>query len=192
MTCEVKCGTTALDIADRQNAHSMTVAARAFVELFRSVNREKELHREILTFSISHDHRSVRIYGHYPVIEAGTTTLYRHPIRTFDFTEEDGREKWTALKFVQNIYDHYAPKVRKLICSAINDLPEGINFDIPQSALVAPLSQPTALTSRQSNTESTMEEVYSQSSFPASQEVTPTISSTQPEEPPFKKQKNTF
>ncbi len=63
LTCEVKCGAAALDIADRQNAHSMTLAVRAVVELFRYVGREKELDREILAFSISHDHRSVRIYG---------------------------------------------------------------------------------------------------------------------------------
>ena len=88
LTCEVKCGATALDIADRRNAHSMTVAVRALVELFGSVKREKELDREILAFSVSHDHRSVRIYGHYPVIEGDKTTFYRHPIRTFDFTEQ--------------------------------------------------------------------------------------------------------
>ncbi|KAK0832552.1 hypothetical protein LTS02_018245, partial [Friedmanniomyces endolithicus] len=35
-TCEVKCGAAALDIADRQNAHSMAIAARAVVELFRA------------------------------------------------------------------------------------------------------------------------------------------------------------
>lgn len=29
LTCEVKCGASALDIADRQNAHSMTIAVRA-------------------------------------------------------------------------------------------------------------------------------------------------------------------
>jgi hypothetical protein len=33
LTCEVKCGAAALDIADRQNAHSMTLAVRAIVEL---------------------------------------------------------------------------------------------------------------------------------------------------------------
>ncbi|KAK0713174.1 hypothetical protein B0T26DRAFT_781495 [Lasiosphaeria miniovina] len=53
---EVKCGVQALDIAGRQNAHSMTLAARAIVELFRPVKREKELHRELLTFSISYDY----------------------------------------------------------------------------------------------------------------------------------------
>jgi hypothetical protein len=33
------------------------------------------------------------------------TTFYRHPIRTFDFTELDGKEKWTAYKFTRNVYD---------------------------------------------------------------------------------------
>ncbi|KAH7630644.1 hypothetical protein B0T09DRAFT_356872 [Sordaria sp. MPI-SDFR-AT-0083] len=34
LTCEVNCGAAALAIADRQNAHSMTLAVRAIVELF--------------------------------------------------------------------------------------------------------------------------------------------------------------
>lgn len=96
LTCEVKCGAAGLDVADRQNAHSMTLSVRAIVELFRLVKREQELHRQILAFSISHDHRTVRIYGHYPVMKGKETTFYRHPIRTFDFTELDGKEKWTA------------------------------------------------------------------------------------------------
>ncbi len=92
-TCEVKCGAAALDIADRQNAHSMTVAVRALIEVFSSVKREQELEWEILTFSISHDHRSMRIYGHYPVMEENRTTFYRHPIHEFSFTTLDGKEK---------------------------------------------------------------------------------------------------
>ena len=135
LTCEVKCGAAALDIADRQNAHSMTVAVRALVELFRSVKREKELDREILAFSVSHDHRSVRIYGHYPLIKGDKTTFYRHPIHTFDFTALDGKEKWTAYKFTKNVYDTYMPKLHKMICSAIDDLPAGISFDLSLNLL---------------------------------------------------------
>ena len=44
LTCEVKCGNLALDITDRQNAHSMTLAVRGIVELFTLVKREKELY----------------------------------------------------------------------------------------------------------------------------------------------------
>ncbi|QSS61777.1 hypothetical protein I7I51_03954 [Histoplasma capsulatum] len=96
LTCEVKCGAAALDIADRQNAHSATIAVRGLVELFKLVKREKDVDREILAFSISHDHTAVRIYGHYAFIEGDKTTFYRHPIRKFDFTEQDGKEKWAA------------------------------------------------------------------------------------------------
>ena len=184
--CEVKCGASALDTADRQNAHSMTVAVRALVELFRSVKREKELDREILAFSVSHDHRSVRIYGHYPVIEEDKTTFYRHPIREFSFTEQDGKEKWTTYKFVKNVYDHHSLNLHKLICSAIDDLPAGINFDLSQSASF----RSTPQGSQQSNAESVLGEDDSQSSFLASQEVTPTTSFTQTTEPAFKKPKN--
>lgn len=65
LTCEVKCGTTDLDIADRQNGHSMAVAVRGIVELFRLEKKESELHGELLTFPISHDQRTVRLYGYY-------------------------------------------------------------------------------------------------------------------------------
>ncbi|MCJ1387003.1 hypothetical protein MMC17_010132 [Xylographa soralifera] len=186
-TCEVKCGSASLDIADRQNAHSMTVAARAFVELFRTVKREKELNREILAFSVSHDHRSVRIYGHYPVIEGNETTFFRHPIREFSFVEQDGKEKWTTYKFVKNVYDHHSLKNYKLICSAIDDLPDGINFDLSQSASFPPS---TPQSSQQSNAESISGDDDSQSSFLVSQEVTPTTSFAQATEPVFKKPRN--
>ncbi|KAJ9608544.1 hypothetical protein H2200_007532 [Cladophialophora chaetospira] len=109
LTCEVKCGAAALDIVDRQNAHSMTLAVRAIVELYRAVKREKELNREILAFSISHDNTTIRIYGHYPVTENSKTTFYRHPIKRFDFTSEEGADKWTAYKFTKNIYNIWMP-----------------------------------------------------------------------------------
>ncbi|EEH21992.2 hypothetical protein PABG_04203 [Paracoccidioides brasiliensis Pb03] len=53
-------GRVALDIADRQNAYSMTLAVRG-VELFKLVKCEKDIERDILAFSISHDHTPVMI-----------------------------------------------------------------------------------------------------------------------------------
>ena len=132
LTREVKCGAAALDIADRQNAHSMTVAVRSIVELYRAVKREKELDREILAFSISHDQRSVRIYGHYPVIDGEKVTFYRHPIREFSFVEMDGREKWTTYKFTKNVYHDWMPKHRERICSAVDQLPSGLDFQVSE------------------------------------------------------------
>jgi hypothetical protein len=75
------------------------------IELFRLVKHEKELHREIFAFSVLHDHRTVRIYGYYLVINGKKTTFYRHPIREFGFTELDGKEKWAAYKFTKSVYD---------------------------------------------------------------------------------------
>ncbi|RTE68898.1 hypothetical protein BHE90_016723, partial [Fusarium euwallaceae] len=130
LTCEVKCGAAALDVADRQNAHSMTLAVRAFAELFRAVKREGEIHRQILAFSISHDHRSVRIYGHYPVVDGKKIKYYRHPIHEFSFTALDGKEKWTAYRFTKNVYDTWMPAHFKNICSAIDQLPANPDFDV--------------------------------------------------------------
>jgi hypothetical protein len=96
LTREVKCGAAALDVADQQNAHSMALAVRDVVELFRLVKREKELHQEIVAFSISHDYRTVRIYGHYTVIDGPKTTFYRHLIHMLDFIGVHGKEKRTA------------------------------------------------------------------------------------------------
>lgn len=132
LTCEVKCGAAALDIADRQNAHSATVAVRAVVELFRLVKREKELDREILAFSVSHDHSNVRIYGHYPVIDGKDTKYYRYPIHKFDFTIMSGKDKWTTYKFTKNVYDNWMPDHFKRICSAIDEIPPDISFDVSQ------------------------------------------------------------
>ena len=56
LICEVKCSITALNIADQQNAYSITLAVRGIVKLFRLIKREKELHQEILAFLISYNH----------------------------------------------------------------------------------------------------------------------------------------
>lgn len=96
LICEVKCGTTGLDIADWQNGHSMAVAVRGIVELFKFGKKESKLHGERLTFSISHDHRTVRLYGYYPIINGGKINIYRHLIHTSDITAIDGKEKWTT------------------------------------------------------------------------------------------------
>ncbi len=108
----------------------MTLAVRGVVELFWLVKREKELYQEILAFSISHDDCSVRIYGHYPVIDRNKTAFYRHPIYKFDFTALDGKEKWTTYKFTKNVYGIWMPNHLKRICSAIDELPSDLDFEV--------------------------------------------------------------
>ena len=93
LICKVKCSAAAFDIADHQNAHSMTITVRALIKLFKSVKHKKELDQNILAFSISHDYSLVRIYSHYPVIKEDKTTFYCHPIHKFDFTALNNKEK---------------------------------------------------------------------------------------------------
>ena len=130
LSSETKSGTTGLDVADRQNLHTMTVSVRALVEIFRLTNREMELHRENLGFSFSHDHRTVRIYGHYPVIEGSKPKYYREPIRTLDFTMGHDGDEWISYNFARGIYDHSLILLEK-ICSVIDELPDGLSLDIP-------------------------------------------------------------
>ncbi|UKZ74237.1 hypothetical protein TrVFT333_001899 [Trichoderma virens FT-333] len=81
----------------------MTLAARGTVELFRLVKRENEVHRQILSFSVSHDHQSVRIYGYYPVIDGKDARYYRQPVHEFSFAALEGKDKWTAYQFTKNL-----------------------------------------------------------------------------------------
>lgn len=138
VACEVQCGAGALAVADRQNAHSMTLTVRAVVELFRVVKREGEVHQQILAFSISHNDKSVRIYGHYAVIDGEDTTYYCHSIHKFAFVAPGGKEKWTAYQFTRNVYDVWMPMHFERICSAIDQLPSNLNLDVvsvPTTAL---------------------------------------------------------
>ncbi|KAF6238643.1 hypothetical protein HO173_003149 [Letharia columbiana] len=134
LTSEVKCGNEALNIADRQNAHSASVAANAVVEIYRTVSRQDELHGKILTFSVSHDHRAVRIYGHYVLINGKDTSFYRHLIREFSITDQDGKEKWTTYTFTLNVYDEFRGIHHDRITSAADQLPD------PEVFLVEPFS----------------------------------------------------
>lgn len=134
LTCEVKCGAAALDIADRQNAHSMTLAVRGVVTLFTLAKRQQELHRTILAFSVSHDHRSVRIYGHYPNIDGDKVTYYRHLIDEFFFTAQGGKQKWTTYKFIKNVYKKWMPTHLAKIRSAIDDIPDSQDPPLPEGS----------------------------------------------------------
>ncbi|ETS75923.1 hypothetical protein PFICI_12867 [Pestalotiopsis fici W106-1] len=125
LACEVKCGEPGLNTADRQNAHSMALAVRGILALFRLVKRENELNREILAFSISYDDAWVRIYGHYAVIdEAGGIKYYHHLIAPIALKAQDGQDRWKAYQFTKNIYDVWVPTHLQRIRSIIDQLPD--------------------------------------------------------------------
>ncbi|WEW59834.1 hypothetical protein PRK78_005315 [Emydomyces testavorans] len=131
LTSEVKCGASALDVADRQNAHSQTVALRGLATIFQLVGREHELHREINGFSISHSDKDVRIWGHYTVLNGRDFTFYRYPIAEFNISPTaEGDQRWKAYTFVRNVYDLWLPGHFRKICSAIDMLPADLDFEV--------------------------------------------------------------
>jgi hypothetical protein len=131
LTSEVKCGASALDVADRQNANSQTVALRGLFELFRLVGRERELHEQVNGFSVSHSDENVRIWGHFVVLDGTNFSCYRVPIAKFDISRtmlSDNR--WLAYTFIRNVYDLWLPAHFEKICSAIDMLPSDLNFEV--------------------------------------------------------------
>ena len=132
LTSEIKGGKSALDLADRANINSMTIAVRGVVELFRKAGRLIELHRRIIAFSISHDHRSVRLYAHYPEIDGDKTSFYRHDIKSFDYKEE----KWTCYTFTRNIYEKFVPIHLEMIKRVIDQLPDPVEESVESAIAV--------------------------------------------------------
>lgn len=103
----------------RTNTHSAIVAVRAVVELLKLVGREKELHREIVAFTLSHDDKSVRHFAHYPYIDGERVTIW---CRTVDQFYIDSKTKWRSRTFTVNIFDIFYPMHLKRIYSAIDDI----------------------------------------------------------------------
>lgn len=137
LTAEAKCGQEGITAANRQNAHSAGVAVNALVELYMHVHRHQELHRKILVFSISHNHESVSIYGHYPLIDDKKITFHRYLVQSFSFADPSGRDKWRSYKFTKNVYDSFLPIHLARVCSAVDQLPDPAGFELD------PLSEPS-------------------------------------------------
>ena len=93
LTSEVKYSTTGLEITDRQNVYSIKLAIRGIIKLFKLVKRENELYREILTFLISYNYRTVRLYSYYPIINRIEFITYRYLIYTFNILPLGGKER---------------------------------------------------------------------------------------------------
>jgi len=129
----VKCGASALDVADRQNAHSQTVWLRGVFEPFRIVGREKELLTNINGFSFSHSDVDVRIWGHVLTMEENEPKFYREPIAEFNISKTaQADNRWIGWTVAMNILDLWVEDHFKWICSAIDILPAGLNFEVSE------------------------------------------------------------
>jgi hypothetical protein len=57
------------------------------------------------------------------------------------FTALDGKDQWTAYRLTKNVYDTWMPEHFKNICSAIDQLPSNLDFDVPPLPEATGLSQ---------------------------------------------------
>ncbi|KAL4779526.1 hypothetical protein BJX76DRAFT_340548 [Aspergillus varians] len=125
LTAEIKRHPLSIEIAERQNAHSMAIAMKGIVGLFKRVdpkNKPKELHRKVLGFSIAQNHERVRIHAHYPMTKGGKTTYHRWLVGDCKWTSEE--DKWTAYKFVVSVYHSWVPSHLERLRSAVDALPD--------------------------------------------------------------------
>ncbi|KAL4914176.1 hypothetical protein BDW62DRAFT_191053, partial [Aspergillus aurantiobrunneus] len=148
LTAETKLRLSAFKIAERANAHSMAVAMRGIIGLFKRINpqKPKELHRRVLGFSITYDYERVKIHAHYPVIEGKDDdgnkadgegenlkiTYHRWLIEDFKWGTEG--TKWTSYQFVMAVYNDWVPVHLKMLREAIEELPDesDIEMDLPE------------------------------------------------------------
>ena len=132
LMCEVKCGREGLDIADRQNMHSCSVAVRALLRIEQEADKyrpEKEMEKrtdnlngQVLIFSISHDQQDARLYGHYATVQREKWTYYRYRIRKFDLT--DNNSLLAIHNFVRNILKSHLPGHVRRLKDALVALPD--------------------------------------------------------------------
>ena len=128
LMCEVKCGNEGLDYADRQNIHSCSVAVKALLKLEQKADQYREdkqfesLLGKILIYSISHDQKNARLYGHYALVEGEKWTYYRHHITNFDIVYKE-MDLLALHNFARNILTVYAPERLKRLQEAIAALP---------------------------------------------------------------------
>ena len=117
-------------VSQGRHTHNAAVAANAVVESYRLISRQNELNQKILTFSISHDHQAVKIYGHYALIKGKETTFYRYLLRHFSITDQDGKDKWTAYRYSINVFKMFYSIHLKRTCSAVDQLPNPEDFAV--------------------------------------------------------------
>ncbi|KAJ5556048.1 hypothetical protein N7513_003690 [Penicillium frequentans] len=122
LTAEIKCGNQALELADRQNMHSMCIALRAVVSLCQAAGCTEEVHRRILGFSISHDLGGLRIYGYYPEIDDGKVSFYRWPVAQPNIWVKENR--WTCYQFVENLDREFLPIHTDRLMRILEEVPD--------------------------------------------------------------------
>ncbi|KAI9888456.1 MAG: hypothetical protein M1814_006903 [Vezdaea aestivalis] len=82
----------------------------------------EKLDGHALVYSISHDQKDARLYGHYAILNQERWTYYRYRIKAFDLYNTS--DLLAIYNFVQNLLKDYVPVLVKRLKAAIAVLPE--------------------------------------------------------------------
>ncbi|KAI4156097.1 MAG: hypothetical protein LQ340_000527 [Diploschistes diacapsis] len=116
LICEAKSGEVGLNRANRQNLHSAGIAVRALIELHWAAYEQDDPHvpyGQVLVFTISHNHNTVDIYGHFGMLAgdgAGKLEIYRRQIALYSLSLNEGRDRNKSYNFVYNVYQQFVPQ----------------------------------------------------------------------------------
>jgi hypothetical protein len=142
LTAEVKCVLQDLEVAKRQNMHSMCIASRALVSLSQAAGQPEKLHRRILGFSISHDLERLSIYGYYPEINQGKVAYYRWTVAEFNNIWEN---RWVCYSFVENLDRKFVPIHVNLLKELLERIPDPQELPPGADHKIDPYSAESAL-----------------------------------------------
>lgn len=108
--CEAKGSGRAIRESELQALHGASVACNTMVELYRRINAADELDRRILIFSVSHDERLVKIFGHYALTKGvENVTYHRRRLFEVDLLDSAG-ERTRPYEIARAIWQHFFPK----------------------------------------------------------------------------------
>ncbi|RMZ82113.1 hypothetical protein DV737_g2212, partial [Chaetothyriales sp. CBS 132003] len=136
ITREAKCDNQPLEIADRQNVYSMSIALEGVIDLFRRAGELEKLNGKALGLSMSYDNNTVRMYAHHVVINAQepnrqsgqplpkiSTMKYQTTLGQVTLNNEGGKDRWKPYDFFYNACLKFSERHLKRIKEAIALLP---------------------------------------------------------------------
>lgn len=136
ITREAKCDKQPLEIADRQNVYSMSVALEGVIDLFRRAGRLEKLNGKALGLSMSYDNDTVRMYAHHVVINPQelddkfrqqlpkmSTMKHRTNLGQVILSNDGGKDRWKPYDFFYNACLKFSQRHLKRIKEAIALLP---------------------------------------------------------------------
>ena len=133
LVCHVAGPDEALDTADRRGAAAAAVSMRAVTELYSLLGMTRLIDRQILAWSVSFDHSTVRVYAHYPVLREGFDPRYhRKLVMSMVYTaaggdggeDEEGSEErfWRTYWFIKAVYEEWSQKQYERIAWALDHI----------------------------------------------------------------------